>query len=163
MNNKRIWLACNQFRFLFILSFATIFLTPNSSNSSSLGVSLLVLSRSNYIPAFLPVNFSKKFKQAITKAMNEAWPDIKMKYTYINSNLDPLIKFRISSRNTQIKIFPYETSLKWSQSLSQQHKNCAINCTMKKRILLLVWRKLNRNWNNNMIEIFQWMEGHWRQ
>ena len=100
----------------------------------------------------------QQHKQLKTMEMSEVWPD-----TYhINSNLNPLTKFTISSRITKFK-----SILLWniSQMLTKTIEistRIVISNAMKWGILVWVCLKVNGNWDSNIIRIPLWKESHGR-
>ena len=85
-----------------------------------------------------------------------------MRDTCINSNLNPLTKFTSSSRSTDFKdILPYNISQMIAKTAPISTR-IVISYAMKQSIPLWIWWKVNGNWNNNMVRIFQWRERHWR-
>ena len=71
----------------------------------------------------------------------------------IKSNLNPLTKLTSSSTTTTklmtTKTIPISTII-------------ATSYAMKRGIPLIIWWKVNGNWDNNMIKISQWRESHCR-
>ena len=79
---------------------------------------------------------------------------------YINSNLNPLAEFTSSSRNTEFKdILPWNISQMIVKTIPLS-KRIVISYNMKRGILLLVWQKVDGNWENTMIRISQWRKHH---
>ena len=77
---------------------------------------------------------------------------------YINSNLNPLLKFTSSSRSTEFKdILPWNIPKMITKTVSIS-KRIVISYAMKWAIPLLIWWNVNGNWDNNMIRISQWRE-----
>ena len=92
------------------------------------------------------------------------WLDLilTMKDIYINSNLNPLTKFTSSSRSSELKdILPWHIS-QMIMKIVPISTRTVIRYAMKRGILLWIWWKVNGNWDNNMIRIFQWRESHCR-
>ena len=79
------------------------------------------------------------------------------------SNLNPITKFTSSSRSTEFKdilLWNISRMVKKTVPISAR---IVISYAMKRGIALWVWRKVNGNWDNNMIRISQWRESHCRQ
>ena len=81
---------------------------------------------------------------------------------YINSNLNLLTKLTSSSRSTE-----FEDVLPWKifQMITKNipiSRGIVISYVMKQGYLCWVYWKVNGNWDNNMIGIFQWRESHRR-
>ena len=81
---------------------------------------------------------------------------------YINSKLNLLTKLTSSSRSTE-----FEDVLPWKifQMITKNipiSRGIAISYVMKQGYLCWVYWKVNGNWDNNMIRIFQWRESHRR-
>ena len=86
-----------------------------------------------------------------------------MRDIYINSNLNPLTKFTSSSRSTEFKdILPWNISQIITKTIPISMR-IVISYAMKWGIPLWTWWKVNENWDNNMIRIFQWKESHCRR
>ena len=60
-----------------------------------------------------------------------------------------------------LKISSHGASLKWTQRPWQSAQE-VISYEIKRGIPLWIWWKVNGNWENNMIRIFQWRESHCR-
>ena len=85
-----------------------------------------------------------------------------MRDIYINSNLSPRKKFTSSSRSTELKdILPWNISQDITKTISICTRK-VISYVMKPSIPLRIWWKVNENWDNNMIRIYQWRESHCR-
>ena len=81
---------------------------------------------------------------------------------YINSNLNPLARFARSSRSTKLKdILPWNVSQMITKTIPISMR-IVISYAMKQGITLLIWWKVNGNWDNNTIRISQWRESHCR-
>ena len=79
-----------------------------------------------------------------------------MRDIYINSNLNPLPKFTGSSRSTELKdILPWNISQMNPKTIPFSMR-IVISYAMKQGILFWVWRKVNGNWDNNMMRLSQW-------
>ena len=82
---------------------------------------------------------------------------LSMRDTYINSNLNPLTKFIGSSRSTKFKdILPWNI-FKMITKTNLISTRIVISSAVK-RASRCEWWKVNGNWDNNMIRIFQWRE-----
>ena len=82
---------------------------------------------------------------------------IRVRDTYINSNLNLLTKFTSSSRCTEfIDILPCNISQLIMKTIPISTR-IIISYMMKQGILFSVYWKVNRNWDN-MIRISQWRE-----
>ena len=80
----------------------------------------------------------------------------------IKSNLNPLTKFTSRSRSTKLKdIIPWNIS-QMIMKIIPISTRIIISYAMKQGILLIIWWKVNGNWDNNMIRISQWRESHCR-
>ena len=87
---------------------------------------------------------------------------LSMRGIYINSNLNPLQKFTSSSRSTEFKdILPWNISQMITKSVPISTR-MIIGYANKRDIPLWIWRKVNGNWDDNMIRISQWRESHCR-
>ena len=85
-----------------------------------------------------------------------------MRVIYINSNLNPTTKFTSSSGSTESKnFFPWNISQMITKTVPISTR-IVINYVMKVDISFWVGRKVNGNWDNNMITIFQWRKNHCR-
>ena len=85
-----------------------------------------------------------------------------MRYIYITSNLNLLIKFTSKSRSTEFKyILPWNISQMIMKTVPTSTK-IVRSYVMKRDIQLRIWWKVNENWNNNMIRISLWRESHYR-
>ena len=82
----------------------------------------------------------------------------------INSNLNPLTRFSSSSsRSTKFKdILPWNIPQMIMKTISISTR-IVISYAMKWGIPLWIWWKVNGNWDNNMIRIFQQRESHCRR
>ena len=81
---------------------------------------------------------------------------------YISSKLNLRTKFNRSRRSTEFKdILPWNISQIITKTI-QIHKSIVISFTVKRGILFWVCRKVNGNWESNMIRIFQWKERYCR-
>ena len=81
---------------------------------------------------------------------------------YINSNLNTLIKFTSSSRKTGFKdILSWKISQMFTKIAPISTRIIARN-PVKWDILLWIWWKINGNWKNSMIRIFQLGESNCR-
>ena len=81
---------------------------------------------------------------------------------YINPNLNPLKQFNSSSRRTEFKdIFLRKISPMITKTVPISTRT-VISYAMKRGDPLGIWWKVNGNWDNNMIRIFQWMENQCR-
>ena len=79
---------------------------------------------------------------------------------YINFNLNPPTKFTSSRRSTKFKdIFPWNISEMITKTIPIS-KRVVISYAMNWGFPLQIWWKVNGNWDNNMIRIFQWRESH---
>ena len=78
-----------------------------------------------------------------------------MRDIYINSNLNLLTKFTSSSRSTKFKdILPWNISQMITKTIPISTR-IVISYAMKRGIPLWIWCKVNGNWDNDMIRIFQ--------
>ena len=85
-----------------------------------------------------------------------------MRDIHINSNLNPLTKCTSSSRSTKFKdTLPWNISQMIMKTIPISTR-IVIGYAMKRGILLWIWWKVNRNWDNNMIRISQWRESYCR-
>ena len=85
-----------------------------------------------------------------------------MRDIYISSNLNTLTKFTSSSRSTKSKdILPWNISQMITNTIPNRSR-IVISYVMKQGIPLWIWWKVNGNWDNNLIRIFQCMENHCR-
>ena len=85
-----------------------------------------------------------------------------MRYIYITSNLNLLIKFTSKSRSTEFKyILPWNISQMIMKTVPTSTK-IVRSYVMKRDIQLRIWWRVNENWNNNMIRISLWRESHYR-
>ena len=83
-----------------------------------------------------------------------------MRDIYSNSKLNPLTKFKSSSRSTKLKvIFPWNIS-QMIMKTDPISARILVSYMMKWGIPFWVWWKVNGNWDNNMIRISQWSESH---
>ena len=74
---------------------------------------------------------------------------------YIDSNLNPLIKFTGSSRSTELKdTLPWNISKIFTKTVPRSTR-IVISYAMKQDIPFWVWRKVNGNWDNNTVRISQ--------
>ena len=79
---------------------------------------------------------------------------------FINSNLNPLIQFTSSSRSSKLKvIFSWNISQMITRTVPISTR-IVVSYTKKRSIPLWVWRRVNGNWDNNMIRISEWRESH---
>ena len=77
---------------------------------------------------------------------------------YINSNLNPLLKFTSSSKSTKFKdILPWNISQTIMKTIPMSTRTI-ISYAMKRAIPFWVCRKVNGNWDKNMIRISKWRE-----
>ena len=86
-----------------------------------------------------------------------------MRHLYINSNLNSLTKFTSRSRSTEFQdTIPWNISKLITKTIPISTR--IVKCYAMKYwgILLWIWWKVNRNWNNNMIRISQWRKSHCR-
>ena len=80
---------------------------------------------------------------------------------YINSNLNLCTKFTSSSRTTKLKdILPWNISQMITKTIPISMR-IVTSYAMKQGITLLIWWKVNGNWDNT-IRISQWRESHCR-
>ena len=87
----------------------------------------------------------------------------KMMDIYINSKLDTLTKFTTSNRITEFNdILLWKISQMITDTVSVSMR-ILTSCAIKWEILLFVWQKVNGNWDNNIIRIFQWKESHYKK
>ena len=87
---------------------------------------------------------------------------LKMRDTYISSNLNPLTKFTRGSRHSEFKdILSWNISQMITKTIPISTR-ITISYAMKRGILFSVRRTVNGNWDNNMIRIFWWRESHCR-
>ena len=85
-----------------------------------------------------------------------------LRVIYIISNLNPLTKFTKSSRSPKFKnILPWNIS-QMIMKTPPVSTRIGISYAKKRGISLRVYWKVNGNWGNNMIRIFQWRESHRR-
>ena len=78
---------------------------------------------------------------------------ITMRNIYLNSSLNPLIKFTSSTRSTGFEdIDSWSISQRIMKTISISTK-IVISYTMKQNILFWIWRKVNEDWDNNVIRI----------
>ena len=73
-----------------------------------------------------------------------------------------LTKFTNSSRSTEFKRNPPMEHTQMIAKTAPISTRIVISYAMKWVIPLGVWRKVNGNWDNNMIRISQWRESHCR-
>ena len=85
-----------------------------------------------------------------------------MRDIYINFNLNPLTKYTSSRRSTDFKgIFPWNIS-QMITKITPITTRIVISYTMKRDILFWLWKKVNGNWNNNIVRISQMRKSYWR-
>ena len=86
-----------------------------------------------------------------------------MRDKYIDSNLNSLPKFTISSRSTELKdTLPWNISQIITKTVTI-NTGIIINCAMKWDIIFWVYWKVDGNWDNSMIRVSQWRESDcWR-
>ena len=85
-----------------------------------------------------------------------------MRDIYINFNLNQLTKYTSSRRSTDFKgIFPWNISQMIAKIISISTR-IVISYTMKWDILFWLWKKVNGNWNNNIVRISQMRKSYWR-
>ena len=83
-----------------------------------------------------------------------------MRDIYINSNFNPHTKFTSSNKSTEFKdILPLNISQIITKTIPISTR-IVISYVIKWHIQLQVWQKINGNWDNNMLRIFQWKETH---
>ena len=85
-----------------------------------------------------------------------------MSNIYSNSNLNPLIKFTSSNRNTEFEnILPWNISQMVTKTILITTK-IVLSYAIKWSILFWAWQKVNGNWDKQMIRLFRWRESHCR-
>ena len=86
---------------------------------------------------------------------------LSMRNIYISSYLNPFTKCTSSSRSTEFKDLPWNISQMITKIVPISMR-IFISNAIKWDIPLLVWWKVNANWDNNMIRISHWREPHCR-
>ena len=109
---------------------------------------------------------SMSYGSSISSSKPWRWVRLEMIFSvrdmYINSNLDPLIKFTSRSRSTKLKdILPWSISQMVTKTTLISTR-LVISYAMKRGILLWIWWKINGKWVNNMTRMSQWRERHCR-
>ena len=78
-----------------------------------------------------------------------------MRDIYINSNQHQLSKFSSSSRSTNfIDVLPLNISQMITKTVKISMR-IVVSSAMKRGVPFWIWRKVNGNWDNNMIWIYQ--------
>ena len=114
-----------------------------------------------------------QFKKVIFKSYGRStsswkprrWVSICLMFTmrdiYTNSDPNSFPKFT-STRSTEFKdIFPWNISQITMKTIPVSTR-IVISYTMKRGTTFWLWRKVNENWDNNMIRISQWIQSQSR-